>query len=82
MNEDYYESLLTGGSKGVKTEINPEVVKLYISRGLSSVKISRLLKVSYPTVLKFVDKSLPELSKKLRINGKKHQIRRAANASS
>ena len=73
---DYYDSLITGGKQGVKKDIDKKAVSDLISEGLSSVKISKIVGVSYPTIGSFVKKQLPELMDKLKENGRLSKIRK------
>ncbi len=86
---DYYGDYYTGSVltnkppiRNVANTISAAKMKLYINAGLSSVKIAKKLGVSYVTILRAVDKRIPEFSAQLRANGKKHQIRRASDKAS
>ena len=73
---DYYDSLITGNSPGRKILYNKKEITDMIKNGYSSVKISKKIGVSYPSVLKYVRKEIPEMEKMLLENGRKSMIRR------
>ena len=80
---DYYESqIITGNKRGIKKDLDLKRINQYIKLGLSSVKIAKIFKVSYPTILRNVDRYLSAMSDKLRENGRKNMIRRASDKAS
>lgn len=72
---DYYSGLLVNRNGQYKKPSIAEIAIL-IDDGLSSVKIAKQLNVNYKTILTIVDKELPNLSDKLRENGRRWKIRR------